>query len=352
MKLEHLTNETFKQKIFNYETNKEWKFEGNTPAIIDFYADWCVDCKKMDRYTFTEASVIEALDGMLLLKADVTAKTEAVVPETCIFASNTSTLPITGLAEASERSGKRDTPTMGGSFLVASLLVAVLLWSRLDNLHVVLAVLLTAALAVAGGWVLGQALAPAAPEAELLHASLLPPPETAFSLENGSHFALSPDGSHLVFVAADSVPTRNLWVRELSRPAAYMLTGTQDASYPFWSPDSKQIAFFADGKLKKLDLNGGAPMTVTNASDGRGGTWNSDGTILFAPNIRSAIHRVAFIGESWATSTQSGWMCPVIKSPPSQTSTRRMSAWFLSCSRHAKNRSSSSAMRCSQTSRL
>jgi len=84
-----------------------------------------------------------------------------------------------------------------------------------------------------------------------------------------------------------------LFLRSLGSSIAQKLSNTEGATYPFWSPDSKQIAFFADGKLKKLDLNGGAPMTLTSAIDGRGGTWNSDGTILFAPETQTPIHRVS-----------------------------------------------------------
>jgi Tol biopolymer transport system component len=157
-------------------------------------------------------------------------------------------------------------------------------------------VLLTAFLALAGGWFLSQALAPAPPESGILHASLLPPDEMDFALSNGSHFAISPDGTHLTFVAVDSLAIRNLWVRELSRPAAYMLTGTQSANYPFWSPDGTEIGFFAEGKLKRIPRPGGVATVVCDASPGRGGSWGADDRILLSPAIRGEIHVVPATG--------------------------------------------------------
>ena len=161
---------------------------------------------------------------------------------------------------------------------------------------VLAAVLLTAVLALAGGWFFRQMLTPAAPEPAVLHASLLPPPDQAFYPRNGAHFALSPDGSSMAFVATDSESMRNLWVRELSRPAAYMLTGTQRASYPFWSPDGTEIGFFADGKMKRISRSGGVATIVCDARRGRGGSWGTDDRILFAPSSSSEIHVVSATG--------------------------------------------------------
>jgi eukaryotic-like serine/threonine-protein kinase len=94
-------------------------------------------------------------------------------------------------------------------------------------------------------------------------------------------FAISPDGRKLAFVAADAGKVR-LWLRSLDATKAQPLDGTEGATYPFWSPNSNALGFFADGKLKRLDIDGGLPQTVAIAPGGRGGTWNPDGMILFA----------------------------------------------------------------------
>jgi Tol biopolymer transport system component len=125
-------------------------------------------------------------------------------------------------------------------------------------------------------------------------------PEVRFELTTPAtrqplHFAISPDGEHLVFVASGDGAQR-LWHRPLAAVTARPLGGTEGAEYPFWSPDSRAVGFFASGQLKRIDLAGGPPQNVTAAPNGRGGAWNRDGTILFAPTNASALVRVDVSG--------------------------------------------------------
>jgi serine/threonine protein kinase len=120
----------------------------------------------------------------------------------------------------------------------------------------------------------------AAPDPPVIRFDVTTPPTS-----DPTSFALSPDGHQLVFVAnADDVA--KLWQRPLDQTTAQPLAGTDGAIFPFWSPDSRSIGFFADGKLKRLDLAGGAPQVLASAPSGRGGTWNRDGVILFMPNAQ------------------------------------------------------------------
>jgi len=93
--------------------------------------------------------------------------------------------------------------------------------------------------------------------------------------------AVSPDGQKLVFVGVvDNQP--KLLLRSLESLTVQPLAGTEGASYPFWSPDSRSIAFFADGQLKRIELSGGSARSLTSTSPGRGGSWNRNGVIIFA----------------------------------------------------------------------
>jgi len=108
-------------------------------------------------------------------------------------------------------------------------------------------------------------------------------------------FALSPDGQSIVFIASSGALSQ-LWIRRLDRADAQVLPGTEDARYPFWSPDSRSLAFFAGGKLKRIDVAGGAAVSLSDAPSGYPGAWSSDGTILFSPRTGGPLSRVPASG--------------------------------------------------------
>jgi Tol biopolymer transport system component len=103
--------------------------------------------------------------------------------------------------------------------------------------------------------------------------------------------AISPDGRHLAFVGVDSSGLRTLWLRALASETAVHFENTDGAVTPFFSPDSQHIGFFADGKLKRIPVSGGAPETLCNVDQPAGGTWNRNNVILFSQSGR--LYRVS-----------------------------------------------------------
>ncbi|HEX2121268.1 MAG TPA: protein kinase, partial [Thermoanaerobaculia bacterium] len=131
------------------------------------------------------------------------------------------------------------------------------------------------------------------PERRVVRTSIVPP--GSLLLANNAPPEFSPDGTQIVFgTSSGAAAAEQLWIRALDSTAARPLAGAENGTYPFWSPDGRQIAFFADGKLKKIDVAGGPPTVICDAPSARGGSWSGN-TILFAGRY-TPIMRVAASG--------------------------------------------------------
>jgi hypothetical protein len=125
-----------------------------------------------------------------------------------------------------------------------------------------------------------------APVPPMVQSTLLPPDGWDFA--PASPVAVSPDGSRVVFEGVarpdnetETSGANSIWLRDLSEPEARLLAKTSGNAYPFWSPDGQWVGFFANGKLNKVEARGGPIIPLCDAVDGRGGTWNRDGVIIF-----------------------------------------------------------------------
>jgi serine/threonine protein kinase/Tol biopolymer transport system component len=133
-----------------------------------------------------------------------------------------------------------------------------------------------------------------------LHAQIDPPPMTSFRLtgDNAGPPVISPNGAYVAFTATGRDGKFSLWIRALSSVEARALPDTDGSYFPFWSPDSNSLGFFADGKLKSINVLMGSPVVLCEAPDGRGGTWGTNGEILFTPTPTSPLLRVQATGGS------------------------------------------------------
>jgi Tol biopolymer transport system component len=133
-----------------------------------------------------------------------------------------------------------------------------------------------------------------------VHSFIDPPGKTSFRLtgDDSAPIAVSPDGERVVFGAGGK-----LWVQSLTTGAVAGLAASDGGRFPFWSPDSRSIGFFSDGKLRVMEASGGPVQTICDAPNPRGGTWGTSGVIVFAPDISAGLFRVAASGGAAAPLT-------------------------------------------------
>jgi serine/threonine protein kinase/dipeptidyl aminopeptidase/acylaminoacyl peptidase len=166
-------------------------------------------------------------------------------------------------------------------------------------------------------------------ELPVVRFSLAPPEKTRFALTMSNSpvpaVLVSPDGRRVVFSASSPEGKSQLWVRPLDAMEAQPLPGTDGGTAGCWSPDGRSIAYWADGKLKKMEATGGPPLTLTDAQSLRGCSWNAEGDILFAPSAGSTLMRVAAAG---------GAAAPATKFDATRGENSHRFPWFLPDGRH------------------
>jgi serine/threonine protein kinase len=193
--------------------------------------------------------------------------------------------------------------------------------SRARNLGWGIAVVMAIMLALVGGSFLRRSH----PE-QSIQAAINPPDKTTLNLagDGAGPPVLSPDGTLIAFAATGADGKIELWVRPVNSLEARALPATAGAIFPFWSPDSHSLGFFADAKLKTIDLNGDALQVICDLQIGRGGAWGSDGVIIFSPGPSSALMRVSASG---------GTPVPLTKLDPEQHTSHRW-PFFLPDGKH------------------
>jgi len=139
----------------------------------------------------------------------------------------------------------------------------------------------------------------------VLRVEINPPERIQFNLagDNAGPAMISPDGHYLVFSGNGASGTQ-LYLRSLDALSSQPLPGTEGGMFPFWSPDSRSIAFFTTEKLKRIEAGGGTPVTICDSTLGRGGSWNQDGTIVAAMSYNAGISRVPASGGAPTSITQ------------------------------------------------
>ena len=126
--------------------------------------------------------------------------------------------------------------------------------------------------------------------------NFVPPPELSFNDVQADAAVISPDGQKVAFTATSADNKNMLYVRNLDATEAKVLPGSENALEPFWSPDSRSVAYGSNGKLKRSDLSGGGAQVLCDAARMVGGTWNKDGVIVFVPDFRATLLQVSAQG--------------------------------------------------------